>query len=103
MARNKKSAPGKRKAADGAAGGKKSKKLKKQAQAQAPEQQKKPKAHGEPGRRAAEAALSRLLGGVALGEFLSEYFEKKPLHVRNDGSHQVQELALSPHSSADSD
>lgn len=101
MSRTKKSAPGKRKAADGAAPDKKSKKSKhaQQQQAAAPAQQKKAKAstgNGDASQRAAEAALAKLLGGMSMNAFLSEYFEKKPLHVRNDGSHQVGELVIAP-------
>ncbi|ETP46732.1 hypothetical protein F442_07098 [Phytophthora nicotianae P10297] len=40
-------------------------------------------ANGEKGSREwAESTLTKLLGGMTLDTFLSEYFEKKPLHVR---------------------
>lgn len=110
MARTKKAAQGKRKVDGEAAASKKSKKSKKQHQqlAQAESHSSKaadgaaPQKHAlaasaksrddspkDTAARAAEATLSKLLGGLPLSEFLSEYFEKKPLHVRNDGSHQL--------------
>ncbi|KAG6977190.1 hypothetical protein JG688_00000620 [Phytophthora aleatoria] len=40
-------------------------------------------ANGEKGSREwAESTLTKLLGGMSLDTFVSEYFEKKPLHVR---------------------
>ncbi|GMF44336.1 unnamed protein product [Phytophthora fragariaefolia] len=74
MSRTKQSARRNKRKADGAAAAAPSKK-----------QQKKSvlKAGAEKGSREwAEAALTKLLGGMPLDEFKAEYFEKKPLHVR---------------------
>lgn len=37
----------------------------------------------------AAATLKELLGGMDLDAFFSQYFEKKPLHVRSNGKHKV--------------
>lgn len=37
----------------------------------------------------AAATLKELLGGMDLDTFFTQYFEKKPLHVRNNGKHKV--------------
>lgn len=96
MARTKKSAPGGKRKAEAARLDKQSKKQRKQQQEQqgvqqqpqqpAPaEKKKKASAYG-----AEEALVTNLLGGMPLATFLATHFEKKPLHVRNNGSHQVQ-------------
>ncbi|RLN71751.1 hypothetical protein BBJ28_00023537, partial [Nothophytophthora sp. Chile5] len=77
MSRTKKSARrGKRSADSGAQGS--SKKQKQKQQAAADGDVERPKES----RERAEATLTKLLGGMSLSSFLSEYFEKKPLLVR---------------------
>jgi hypothetical protein len=82
MSRTKKSARRGKRSADGAAAGP-SKKQRKEAATNAATAAAPATVNGEKGSRQwAESTLTKLLGGMPLDTFMSEYFEKKPLHVR---------------------
>lgn len=53
--------------------------------------QKKPQ---EDSKSLAAVTLKELLGGMDLDVFFAQHFEKKPLHVRNNGKHKVRSCLI---------